>query len=94
MSLERFAYLPEGTRVTFELRGALPILREEYRSLQAGTVVLKGFFNQTKLGINIMKKPGGLTADIQRMGIKKSGNIIYMITLKIAITEKAQQQKR
>jgi hypothetical protein len=47
MSLEQLAYLPEGTRVTFELRGALPILREEYHSPQAGTIVLKGFFNQT-----------------------------------------------
>lgn len=38
-------YLPENSRVTFELRGRFPILREQYVSPQAGTVVLKGFFN-------------------------------------------------
>lgn len=42
MSLE---YLAEDARVTFELQGTLPILRERYVSPQAGTVVLKGFFN-------------------------------------------------
>ena len=42
MSLE---YLAEDTRVTFELQGTLPILRERYLSPQAGTVVLKGFFS-------------------------------------------------
>ena len=40
-------YLPENTHVTFELQGTLPILRERYVSPQAGTVVLKGLFNQT-----------------------------------------------
>jgi hypothetical protein len=45
MSIERLEYLASGTLVTFELEGKLPILREEYRSAQAGTVVLKGFFN-------------------------------------------------
>jgi hypothetical protein len=40
-------YLESGTRVTFELGGGLPIFREEYRSPQAGTVVLKGLFNQS-----------------------------------------------
>ena len=45
MSIEHVEYLPSGTLVTFELQGKLPILREEYRSAQAGTVVLRGFFN-------------------------------------------------
>jgi hypothetical protein len=44
MSLE---YLPEGSRVTFELQGGLPVFREQYASPQAGTVVLKGLFNQS-----------------------------------------------
>jgi len=38
--------LAEGTLVTFNLEGALPILQERYVSPQAGTVVLRGFFNQ------------------------------------------------
>jgi hypothetical protein len=38
-------YLAEGTLVTFELAGSLPIFREQYVSPQAGRVVLKGFFN-------------------------------------------------
>jgi hypothetical protein len=42
-----FEVLSEGTRVTFELAGALPIFREEYVSAQAGKVVLKGLFNQS-----------------------------------------------
>jgi hypothetical protein len=47
MSVERLEYLPQDTRVTFELQGSLPILREEYVSPQAGRVVLKGIFNQS-----------------------------------------------
>ena len=42
-----FEYLPEDSRVTFELQGGLPIFREQYGSPQAGTVVLKGLFNQS-----------------------------------------------
>jgi hypothetical protein len=38
--------LAEGTLVTFALEGALPIFQERYVSPQAGTVVLRGFFNQ------------------------------------------------
>ena len=38
-------YLPENTHVTYELYGRFPLLREQYRSPQAGTVVLKGFLN-------------------------------------------------
>jgi hypothetical protein len=38
--------LAEGTLVTFNLEGALPIFQERYVSPQAGTVVLRGFFNQ------------------------------------------------
>jgi hypothetical protein len=38
--------LAEGTLVTFNLEGALPILQERYVSPQAGTVVLRGLFNQ------------------------------------------------
>ena len=38
--------LAEGTLVTFNLEGALPIFQERYVSSQAGTVVLRGFFNQ------------------------------------------------
>jgi hypothetical protein len=38
--------LAEGTLVTFSLEGALPIFQERYVSRQAGTVVLRGFFNQ------------------------------------------------
>jgi hypothetical protein len=38
--------LAEGTLVTFNLEGALPIFQERYVSLQAGTVVLRGFFHQ------------------------------------------------
>ena len=41
MSLE---YLPEDSRVTFELQGGLPVSREQYVSPQAGTIVLKGLF--------------------------------------------------
>jgi hypothetical protein len=40
-------YLPENTRVSLELQGSLPLFRERYVSPQAGTVVLKGIFNQT-----------------------------------------------
>lgn len=40
-------YLEQDMRVTFSLEGTLPILRERYVSPQAGTVVLKGFFNQS-----------------------------------------------
>jgi hypothetical protein len=47
MSVERIEYIAAGTRVTFELQGSLPIFRETYRSPQAGTVVLKGLFNQS-----------------------------------------------
>jgi hypothetical protein len=42
-----FEVLPEDTLVTFELQGALPIFRERYASPQAGTVLLKGLFNQS-----------------------------------------------
>lgn len=38
--------LAEGTLITFNLEGALPIFQERYVSPQAGTVVLRGFFNQ------------------------------------------------
>jgi hypothetical protein len=38
--------LAEGTLVRFSLEGTLPILKERYVSSQAGTVVLRGFFNQ------------------------------------------------
>ena len=38
--------LAEGTLVTFNLEGALPIFQERYVSPQAGAVVLRGFFNQ------------------------------------------------
>jgi hypothetical protein len=44
MALE---YLAEDTLVRFTLEGSLPIFRERYVSPQAGTVVLKGFFNQS-----------------------------------------------
>jgi len=47
MSTEHVEYIESGTRVTFELGDGLPIFREEYRSPQAGTVVLKGLFNQS-----------------------------------------------
>jgi hypothetical protein len=40
-------YLPENTRVRFTLGSALPIFSERYESAQAGSVVLKGFFNQS-----------------------------------------------
>jgi hypothetical protein len=43
--LSAIQYLPENTRVTFELRGHFPLLREQYVSPQAGTVTLKGFLN-------------------------------------------------
>ena len=46
MSVESIVYIPPETRVTFELQGALPIFKEEYHSPQAGTVVLRGLFNQ------------------------------------------------
>jgi hypothetical protein len=42
-----FQQLPEDTLVTFELQGELPIFQERYVSPQAGTVVLRGFFNQS-----------------------------------------------
>jgi hypothetical protein len=38
--------LAQGTLVTFSLEGALPIFQERYVSPQAGTVVLRGLFNQ------------------------------------------------
>jgi hypothetical protein len=38
--------LAEGTLVTFNLEGPLPIFQERYVSPQAGTVVLRGLFNQ------------------------------------------------
>ena len=41
-----FHELAEGTLVTFNLEGALPLFQERYVSPQAGTVVLRGFFNQ------------------------------------------------
>lgn len=41
-----FHELAEGTLVTFELEGALPLFQERYVSPQVGTVVLRGFFNQ------------------------------------------------
>lgn len=41
-----FYEIAEGTLVTFNLEGALPIWQERYVSPQAGTVVLRGFFNQ------------------------------------------------
>jgi hypothetical protein len=47
MSVESVRYIAEGTCVTFELCGTLPIFRETYHSPQAGTVVLKGLFNQS-----------------------------------------------
>jgi hypothetical protein len=47
--------LAEGTLVTFDLEGALPIFEERYVSPQAGTVVLRGFFNQRA----ILEPPGG-----------------------------------
>ena len=47
--------LAEGTLVTFNLEGALPIFQERYVSPQAGTVVLRGFFNQRA----ILEPPGG-----------------------------------
>jgi hypothetical protein len=43
--LSAIQYLPENTHVTFELFGRFPLFREQYRSSQAGTVVLKGFLN-------------------------------------------------
>jgi len=46
MSDEHITTIPEETRVTFELQGALPIFRETYYSPQAGTVVIKGFVHQ------------------------------------------------
>jgi hypothetical protein len=46
MSIEHIEYVPEGSRITFELQGSLPIFRETYVSPQAGTIVLKGLFNQ------------------------------------------------
>jgi len=50
-----FHELAEGTSVTFNLEGALPILQERYVSPQAGTVVLRGFFNQRAF----LEPPGG-----------------------------------
>jgi hypothetical protein len=47
--------LAEGTLVTFNLEGALPILQERYVSPQAGTIVLRGLFNQRAL----LEPPGG-----------------------------------
>lgn len=47
MSVEGCEVLPQGLRVTFELQGSLPILREEYASPQVGRVILKGLFNQS-----------------------------------------------
>lgn len=41
-----FYELAEGTLVQFNLEGALPLFQERYVSPQAGTVVLRGFFNQ------------------------------------------------
>jgi len=43
--LSAIQYLPENTHVTFELFGRFPLFREQYRSPQAGTVLLKGFLN-------------------------------------------------
>jgi hypothetical protein len=40
-------YLSEGTVVTFELDGSLPIFREPYVSQHAGKVVLKGLIHQS-----------------------------------------------
>jgi hypothetical protein len=45
--MSSISYLAENTRVHFTLASALPILSERYESAQAGSVVLKGFFNQT-----------------------------------------------
>jgi hypothetical protein len=47
MSVERIVYLPEETRVSFELQGSFPVFRETYYSPQAGTVTLKGLINQS-----------------------------------------------
>jgi hypothetical protein len=44
--MSAIAYLEPDTVVTFELQSTLPIFSERYVSAQAGTVVLKGFFNQ------------------------------------------------
>ena len=41
-----FHEIAEGTLVQFNLEGALPIFQERYVSPQAGTVVLRGLFNQ------------------------------------------------
>jgi hypothetical protein len=41
-----FHEIAEGTLVRFNLEGALPIFQERYVSPQAGTVVLRGLFNQ------------------------------------------------
>jgi hypothetical protein len=47
--------LAEGTLVTFNLEGALPIFQERYVSPQAGTAILRGFFNQRAF----LEPPGG-----------------------------------
>lgn len=46
MSLERLTYVPEHTRVQFELQTGFPLFREKYSSPDLGTVLLKGLFNQ------------------------------------------------
>ncbi len=46
MSLERLRYVPENTRVRFELQTSVPIFREQYHSPELGTVLLVGLFNQ------------------------------------------------
>jgi hypothetical protein len=43
--MDAITYLEPDTTVTFELEGTLPIFSERYVSPQAGTVILKGFFN-------------------------------------------------
>ena len=46
MSIEQAQFVPENTRVTFELQNQLPIFREDYRADGVGTVTLRGLFNQ------------------------------------------------
>lgn len=46
MSVERLTYVPENTRIHFELRTSVPIFREEYHAPELGTCLLVGLFNQ------------------------------------------------
>jgi len=46
MSLEQLRYVPEHTRISFELQTSVPIFREKYSSPDLGTVLLKGLLNQ------------------------------------------------